>query len=105
MPVGQISDVCLADERQQMMLAQGIKVEVPAQDHLLVIFLGEERAIDSVLGVLTVAASQKLIGLGYPRRRALESFAFGVFAYVTQKLADRLFRPGAITIHGCCFSR
>ncbi len=74
----------LADKRQQMMLAKRIEVEVPAQDHLLVVFLGEERAVNRDLRVLIVALRQKLKGLNNAKRSTRETFTIGIFADMTQ---------------------
>ena len=44
--VRNVGDVALAEERQQVMLAQAVEVDV-AHDHHLVILDGEERAVDA----------------------------------------------------------
>ena len=76
------------------MLAQGIKIQIPAQDHFLVVFFREQRAVDRFLRILGVAAGQKLVSLGDARRRAFESFAIRIFTDMPQDYAHGVFELG-----------
>ena len=69
----QVGDMRLAHEGQQVMLAQGIEVNVPADDHLLVVLLDKQRAVDHRLGVLPITAGQEVVGLDYPGWGAAQS--------------------------------
>ena len=55
--------MALADERQQVMLAQGVQLDVLDQDHLAGI-RGKQGVVHHFLNGLPVAASQELEGLG-----------------------------------------
>ena len=61
--IRQVRDVRLAHERQQVMLAQGIEIQILAQDHFLVVLFREQRAVDRFLRILVVAAGEKLVSL------------------------------------------
>ena len=89
---GQIGDMCLAHEGQQVMFAQGIEVNVPADDYLLVILFDEQRAVDHRLGVLRVAAGEELVGLDHPGWCALQTFPFGILADMPDQATNRAFR-------------
>ena len=58
-PFGNVGDVALAEERQQVMLAQAVEVDV-AHDHHLAIIDAEERAVQHLVDVGVVAAREKL---------------------------------------------
>ena len=52
-----VGDVALAEERQEMVLAQASEVDV-LHDHHLVVLLGEERVVQHLVHVLVVAGRQ-----------------------------------------------
>src|SRR5271154_3328021 len=104
-PIRQIRDMRLAHEREHVMLAQRIKIQILAQDHFLVIFFGEQRDVDRFLWILRIAAGQELVRLGDARRSALESFATRVFADLAQDYADRIFELGGAVGGGTVFFR
>jgi hypothetical protein len=61
LPVGNVGDVALADEGQQVMLAQGVELDVLHQHHLVAVG-GEEGVIDDVVDGLLIAAGEELEG-------------------------------------------
>ena len=95
----QVGDMRLAHEGQQVMLAQRVKINVAADDNLLVVFLDEERAVDHFLGVLRIAASQVLVGLDDPGWCAQQPFTVGVFADVANQTTNRALCRFHIFIH------
>ena len=58
LPLGNVGDVTLAEERQQVMLAQTVEVDV-LDDHHLVIIDREQRVVEHRVDVGGVAARQK----------------------------------------------
>ncbi len=89
--VRQVRNVSLTVEGQQVMLAQRIEVEIPAQDHLLVVFLGKECTVDSLLGILRVTVGEKLERLHHARGGTRKPLALGILAEMTQKRPHGLF--------------
>ena len=85
--VRNVGDVALAEKRQQMMLAQAVEVDVPDDDHLVIIDR-EQCAVEDVLDVRVVPARQELEGLLNPFRRVEQSFAAGILAELSQQLSD-----------------
>src|SRR6185295_14799597 len=59
--LGDIGDLRLPEERQQVVLTEREEVDVAAKDHLGVV-LDEERPVDDALGILMIAASEVLEG-------------------------------------------
>ena len=57
--VGDVRDVCLAEERQHVVLAERVHLDVLYQDHRVVLLL-EDRGADHVLDGLRVTARQEL---------------------------------------------
>src|SRR5947207_15019028 len=74
-----VSDMRLADERQEMVFAQRIKLDVFHEDDLAR-FRIEERVIDDVVQVLAVTIGEKFKGARRPVRRAEQALALGIFA-------------------------
>jgi hypothetical protein len=97
--VRQIGDMCLAHEGQQMMLAQGVKIEVFAQDHLLVRVLGEKRAIDDFFWVLAVTARKKAQRFDDTMGRSLKSVARGVLTNLPEQFADQILSSLPVVSH------
>ena len=58
LPLRDVGDVALAEERQQVMLAQAVEVDV-LDDHHLVIIDGEQRVVEHGVDVGRVAARQE----------------------------------------------
>ena len=73
-----IRDVALAYERQQVVLAGGVKVDVLNEDHLAVFFV-ENRLLHYLLAVFAVALREILQRLGHPFGRLEKAFAVNVF--------------------------
>ena len=71
--------MALAEERQQMMLAQAIELNVLYNDHFIV-GDAEHRTIENCFGVLPVPARQVLERFRETLRRFFESLAGGIFA-------------------------
>ena len=87
--------MALAEERQQVVLAQAVEVDV-LDDHHLVIIDGEQRVVEHLVDVGAVPAGQKLVRLLHPLRRVAQSFARRIFAEVRQQLRDRVLHPSIL---------
>ena len=57
-----VGDVALAEERQQVVLAQAVEIDV-LDDHHLAVVDGEQRVVEHFVDVHVVAARQELEGL------------------------------------------
>ena len=86
-PVRDVGDVALSDEREHVVLAHRIKLDVLDQDHLPVFFI-EHRRLDDFRAVLRVPLRQELERLGHALRCLQEPFPVGIFAQQAQDLAD-----------------
>ena len=84
--VGDVSDVGLAEERQQMVLAKGVYFDVLHDDDLFVVFV-KEGALQNGLGVLSIAVGEEVHGLGCAHGGLEESLAAGIFAHVEENAA------------------
>ena len=82
--VGDVRHVCLAEERQHVVFAQRVELDIFYHHHLLVIFLKQCRPKYG-FGVFFVSFGQELQRLAYTVRRALQSFAFGIFAQQAER--------------------
>ena len=91
-----------AEERQQMMLAQTVEVDV-AHDHHLAIIDGEQRAVQHLIDVGLVAAREKLQRLFHPLRRPDQPFARRILAELDQQARDQILHLG-IVYRGFCAS-
>ena len=58
LPLRDVGDVALAEERQQVVLAQAVEVDV-LDDHHLVIIDGEQRVVEHRIDVRRVSAREK----------------------------------------------
>ena len=85
--VGNVGDVRLADEGQQVMLAGAEELDVLDEDHLLVFFV-EHGGADDLLPVLGITLGQVLEGLGDALGRLEEAFAAFILAQQAQDLFD-----------------
>jgi hypothetical protein len=95
----QIRDVDLPEERQEVMLAKRVEIDVLDDDHLGVLF-GEERSIDDGFRVLGVTAGQLAQGSGAASWSLQETLALGVLADRLQDLAELLFHWGRAPLVG-----
>ena len=87
-----VGDMRLADERQHVMFAHRVVLDISHDDHFtLAVFHLEHRAVDDRLDVLTVAFEQLIVHLGDPVRRAQQAIPVGVFAHLQQDQAHRIF--------------
>ncbi|MNE52576.1 hypothetical protein D3C80_1472520 [compost metagenome] len=76
---GDVGDVCLADEGQQVVFAQRIQLDVLDQHHLAVVG-AEQRVVDDLFQRQFVAVAEVLHGLGRAFRGVQQPFALRVFA-------------------------
>src|SRR6185503_350690 len=90
LPIRDVRDVRLAEERQQVVLAERVEVDVPHQHHLVVVVLGEDRAVQDLVDVLLVARGEELQHGFHARRRLLESFPLRILAELAQDALDQL---------------
>ena len=88
---GDVGDVGLADEGQQVVLAQRIQLDV-LDDHHLVVVGGEQRAVDDLVQRLLVAVAEVLHGLGGALGRIQQAFAFGIFTEADEDFAVMLWQ-------------
>lgn len=101
--VGDVADVALTEERQEVMFAERKKVDV-LDDHHLVVINREQRAVEQMVHVLPVAPCHELPCLSHARRCVAETVACGVFAQRDQHLRHQGFHIGdvgrpAIALH------
>ena len=87
-----VGDVALAEERQQVMLAETVEVDVP-DDHHLVIIDAEQRVVQRGVDIGRVAARQELERLLHPLRCIEQSFARRILAQLREQLPDDLLHP------------
>src|SRR5438552_6762102 len=83
----QIGHVGLAEERQQVMLAQTEKLDVLDQHHFVVAH-AERRAVEQMVGVLVIAAGQEAQRLLVALRRLAQALAIRIFADQPDDLFD-----------------
>ena len=74
LPLRDVGDVAPAEERQQVVLAQAVEVDV-LDDHHLVIIDGEQRVVEHGIDVGRVAAREEPERLLDALRRVDQSFA------------------------------
>src|SRR5262245_37872525 len=86
-PVRDVRHVALAKERQQVMLAEAVHVDVAHHHHFVVVH-GEERAVDDFVDVCLVAAGQKPERLVDTSRRFEEPLARRILAELCQQLPN-----------------
>ena len=82
---GNVGDVALAEERQQVVLAQAVEVDV-LHDHHLAVIDGEQRVVEDFVDVHAVAAREELEGLLDALRGVQQPFAAGIFSELGQEL-------------------
>jgi MFS family permease len=86
---GDVSDVALAEKRQQVVLAQAVEVDI-LDDHHLVVIDGEERVVQHLVDVGVIAAGQKAQGLLDARRRAKQTLTVWILAELGEQGTDQL---------------
>ncbi len=94
--IGQVGDVGLAQEGEQVMLAHRLEADVPDQDHLIV--LDRERLLEQFAGVLVQAGEDLGVHASHPCGRLLQALPVGVLADGDQDLTNGSF--DARMIHG-----
>src|SRR5690606_10900760 len=87
--VRHVGDVALAEERQQMVLAETVEIDV-ADNHHLAVFDGEERAVDDRIDVGLVAAREGLERLLDATWRLEQSLAIWILTQVGEQLSDQI---------------
>ena len=87
--LGDVRDVRLADKRQHVMFAQGEKLDVLDDDHMIVRFL-KQSALDDGLTVLEVSLCEELHSLGNTLRSFDETFALHI---LTQQSQNGFYMP------------
>ncbi|MNH13449.1 hypothetical protein D3C79_730210 [compost metagenome] len=87
----------LANERQQVVLAQRIQFDITDDDHLVVVRV-EQCAVDYLLKALLIAMAQVLHGFRRARWRVQQALAIRVFADALQNFAVV---SGQFLVHDC----
>ena len=80
-----VGDVALAEERQQVVLAQAVEVDV-LDDHHLAVIDGEQRVVEDFVDVHVVAAREELEGLFDALRGVEQPFAARIFSELGKEL-------------------
>jgi len=96
--VRDVADVAAAVERQQVVLAHAVELDV-LDDHHAAGRLREERLIDHGAHVGPVAVREEGERLRHAARRLQQSFAIGVFAELDQELAHEAFDLAEVRLH------
>src|SRR5579884_998460 len=89
---GKVGHVRRPEEGQEVVLAEGVELDVP-DGHDLVVVLLEERVADRVADVQVVALGQVAQGPRHPLRRPQQALAGGV---LPQPAKDLLHQPGQV---------
>jgi cytochrome c biogenesis protein CcmG, thiol:disulfide interchange protein DsbE len=97
--IGDICDVHLAEEREQVVLAQTEHLHVFYDDHLVVLF-SEECATQDLLRVFLISLGEKLERLRHPLGRAQQALALRVFTQAQQHLSRQLREAGGLDSYG-----
>ena len=90
-----VGDMGAADERQQMMLAQAVILDIVDDDHIGV-FDMEDGVVDQLDGVGRIAADQLSPGFGDARWRFQQAFAVGLLADGIQQVENGALYSGLI---------
>ena len=93
-----VADVAAAEERQHVMLAQAVDLDV-LDDHHAVGRLREHRAVDQLLRIDPGAGSEELDRLRDPLRRLEQAFAVRILADLDQQLGDQRLDFLAVRFH------
>ena len=89
LPVGNVADVAAAEERQHVVLAEAVHLDVLHDDHAVGL-LREDRAVDQRVEVGAVAGREERERLGDAPGCAREPLAIGVLAERHQHLAHEV---------------
>jgi len=92
---GNVTDVGLADQGQEMVFTGAVEGYVADEDHLVVVFLEPDGKLPS--GIYVQSGEEELVSPRYPRGRIPESFPLGVLPYSEQYLLDGALDPGPST--------
>jgi hypothetical protein len=90
-----VRDVALPEERQQVMLAQAVEIDVLHDDHLVIVDR-EQSVVQYFVDVGAVAAGQKRERLLNARRRTNQPLASRVFPELSQQLANQILHPSIL---------
>ena len=93
-----VGDVAFAEERQQVMLAEAVEVDV-LDDHHLAIIDGEQRVVQDVIDVRIIPTGEESQRLFHTRGRTRQSFTVGVFTELDQEAPDQILHPRIL--HRC----
>src|SRR4029453_7242997 len=91
--------VAFPDERQQVMLAEAVEVDVAKDDHLAILD-SKERIVEDCLDVAVIPAREEPQRILDAPRRLAQSFAIRVLSELGQQLADRVLHVGILSC-GC----
>jgi hypothetical protein len=92
--VGDVGDVNLAEEREQVVLAEAEDLDVFDDDHFIVVH-GEERTFQQGLGIFLISLGEELHGFVDALGSGGKAFAVGIFAEADNGFADEVFVSGA----------
>src|SRR5439155_25666330 len=81
-----------AEERQQMVFAETVEVDV-LDDHHLAIIDGEQRLVQHGVDVCVIPAREESECFLDPLRRLAQAFAAGILAELPQQLPDEFLHP------------
>ena len=81
--------MALAEERQQVVLAQAVEIDV-LHDHHLAVVDGEQGVVEHFVDVHAVAAREELEGFFDALRSVEEPLAARIFSELGQELPDQL---------------
>ncbi len=87
--IGQVGHMHLADDRQQVMLAQGVQFDI-AQQHHLVVVRREQGPVDDTVQVLVIATGEILHCLRGAHRGIQQALALRVLAQTGEDVAVAL---------------
>src|SRR5262249_982080 len=90
LPVRNVRDVRLAEEGQEMMLAQRVEVDVLDQHHLVVVVFRENRPVQDLADILLVARREEVQHRLHAGGCLLQPLALGVLAKLPQDAFDQL---------------
>src|SRR6266699_3416610 len=88
LPVRDVGHVRLAEERQHMVLAQRVELDVAHHDHVVVLFL-EDALAYYLFGARAVALGEKRHGVGDAQRRLEQAFALWILAQQLEVTASQ----------------
>jgi len=87
--------MALAEERQQVVLAEAVEVDVLDDDHLAILDR-EQRVVQHLVDVSVIPAGEELQGFLDPRRRVHQPLAIGIFPERRQKVPYEILHPSIV---------